>query len=75
MVTVATDNRLILGGHEATVDEIERTLQFVAEQHGAGATELRLRADRSVPYSAVEPLLLAAARSGISQVRFAVLPK
>ncbi len=75
VVTVATDKRLILGGHEATVDEIERKLQFVAEQHGAGATELRIRADRSVPYSTVEPLLLAAARSGISKVRFAVLPK
>src|SRR5437773_1297367 len=66
VVTVATDKRLILAGHEATVDEIERKLQIVAEQHGAGATELRIRADRSVPYSVVEPLLLAAARSGIS---------
>ena len=75
LVTVATDKRLILGGHEATVDEIERKLQIVAEQHGAGATELRIRADRSVPYAIVEPLLLAAARSGITKVRFAVLPK
>lgn len=75
VVTVATDQRLIVSGHEATLDEIERRLQIIAEQHGAAATELRIRADRSVPYSIVEPLLVAAARSGVSKVRFAVLPK
>jgi biopolymer transport protein ExbD len=75
LVTVATDSRLLLGGQETTVDEIERKLQLVAEEHGAGATELRIRADRSVPYSVVEPLLLAAARCGVTKVRFAVLPK
>lgn len=75
VITVATDRRLVLGGKEATVEEIERKLQIVAEQYGAASTELRIRADRAVPYSVVEPLLLAAARSGIHKVRFAVLPK
>ena len=75
LVTVATDRRLLLGGQEATIDEIERKLQLVVEEHGAGATELRIRADRTVPYSVVEPLLLAAARCGVTKVRFAVLPK
>jgi biopolymer transport protein ExbD len=75
VVTVGTDLRLMLSGHEATVDEVQRRLQIVAEQYGAGATELRIRADRTVPYSNVEPLLLAAARVGISKVRFAVLPR
>jgi biopolymer transport protein ExbD len=75
VVTVTTDQRLILGGHAATIDEIEKRLQIVAEEHGSVATELRIRADRSVPYSVVEPLLLAAARNGIHKVRFAVMPK
>jgi biopolymer transport protein ExbD len=75
LITIATDRQLILAGHAATLDEIERRLQLAAEEYGAGATELRIRADRSVPYSIVEPLLLAAARSGIGKVRFAVLPK
>lgn len=75
VVTVATDLKLMLSGHEATVEEVEKRLQIIAEQYGPAATELRIRADRSVPYSSVEPLLLAAARSGISKVRFAVLPK
>ena len=75
VITVATDQRLMLGPNAATLDEIERRLQIVAEEHGVAATELRIRADRSVPYSVVEPLLLAAARTGISKVRFAILPK
>lgn len=75
LVTVAADRRLLLGGKEAAPDEIERKLQLTAEEHGTAATELRIRADRSVPYAVVEPVLLAAARSGVTKVRFAVLPK
>ncbi len=75
IVTVMPDKRLLLGGSEVTVAEIESKLQLVAEQHGPPATELRIRADRSVPYSIVEPILLASARVGVTKVRFAVLPK
>ena len=75
LITIAADKRLMMSGHEATLDEIERRLQIVAEEHGAEFTELRIRADRSVPYSVVEPLLLTAARNGVTKVRFAVLPK
>ena len=75
VVTVGSDQRLMLGSLKTTVDEVERKLQIAAEKQGPGATELRIRADRSVPYSVVEPLLLAAARAGVSKVRFAVLPK
>ena len=75
LVTVATDKRLPFGRHETTVDAIERKLQLAAEEHGTDATELRIRADRSVPYSVVEPLLLLAARCGVTKVRFAIRPK
>lgn len=75
VVTVSTDQRLLLGSQEITQDDFERRLQIVVEQHGPGGTELRIRADRTVPYSLVEPLLLTAARLGVNKVRFAVLPK
>jgi len=75
VVTVATDMRLRLGAHEASIDEIEKQLLLMAEEHGANSTELRIRIDRNLPYSVVEPLLLSAARSGIKKVRFAVLPR
>ncbi|MEI8379283.1 MAG: biopolymer transporter ExbD [Planctomycetota bacterium] len=75
VITIATDQRLLLGSQEVSFEDFERRLQMVAEQHGPGATELRIRADRTIPYSVVEPLLLAAARLGVNKVRFAVLPK
>jgi biopolymer transport protein ExbD len=75
LITIAADKRLMMSGHEATLDEIERRLQIIAEEHGAERTELRIRADRSIPYSVVEPLLLTAARNGVTKLRFAVLPK
>jgi biopolymer transport protein ExbD len=75
VVTVSKDRKLMLGNQEASVDEIERKLQLIAAEHGPTATELRIRADQSVPYSVVEPLLLGAARNGVTKVRFAVMPK
>lgn len=75
VITIATDQRLLLGSQEISLEDFERKLQVVAEQYGPGATELRIRADRTIPYSVVEPLLLAAARQGVNKVRFAVLPK
>ena len=75
VVTVATDRRLRLGAQEASIDEIEKQLLLMAEEHGANSTELRIRIDRNLPYSVVEPLLLSAAQSGIKKVRFAVLPR
>ena len=34
--------------------------------------EVRIRADEDVPYSEIEPIMLACARAGISNVKFAV---
>lgn len=75
VVSVTDDKRLLLGTTEATSEEIERKLQLLAAEYGPASTELRIRADRAVPYSAVEPVLLGAARCGVTRVRFAVLPK
>ena len=75
VLTVTTDQRLMIGSQPITMEDLEKRLSFVAGQFGAGATELRIRADRTVPYSAIEPVLLAAARTGVQKVRFAVLPK
>lgn len=73
VVTVLPDGALMRGLNPTTLDDLEQRLQAVIAQHGPEATELRIRADRSVVYARVEPLLLTAARHGISKVRFAVL--
>ncbi len=73
VVTVVPTGELMLGTTVITPDEFEQRLQTLIAQHGTESTELRIRADRTVIYSRVEPLLLTAARHGVSRVRFAVL--
>jgi biopolymer transport protein ExbD len=73
VVTVSPTGDLSHGMSAITLDEFEQRLQLVIARYGTEATEVRIRADRSVQYSHVEPLLLAAARNGVSRVRFAVI--
>ena len=73
VVTVMPSGDWIQGSTTITPEEYEQQLQLLVAQHGADVVELRVRADRSVIYSKVEPILLAAARSGVTKVRFAVL--
>ena len=73
VVTVASTGELLLGTTVITPEEFEQRLQILIAKNGAGPTELRIRADRNVVYSRVEPLLLTAARNGVTRVKFAVL--
>lgn len=73
VVTVSSEGDLSQGMAPITLDEFEQRLQLLIARHGTDATEVRIRADRSVQYSHVEPLLLATARNGVTRVRFAVL--
>lgn len=72
VVTVVSTGEMLLGTTPLTADEFEQRLQVIVAKYGAEKTELRIRGDRTVPYSRVEPLLLTAARHGVTRVRFAV---
>jgi biopolymer transport protein ExbD len=72
IVTVVPSGELKLGATSITVDEFEQRLQILVAKNGAASTELRIRADRSTVYSNVEPLLITAARHGVTKVRFSV---
>lgn len=73
VVTVVASGEVFVGATAITPEEFEQRLQVLVARHGVGPAEVRIRADRSVEYSHVEPLLLAAARQGVTKVRFAVL--
>ena len=65
VVTLSSTGDLSHGMSAITLDEFEQRLQLlIARPHGTEATELRIRADRSVPYSHVEPLLLEPPETG-----------
>ena len=70
-VNVSTDGRVMLGSTETALPEMSQRLRIERDRLGDDL-EVRVRADRSVPYSAVEPILLACAEAGIWNVAFAV---
>ena len=73
IVTISATGELTSNGQPISQDDFEESLRETLSQHGAEATEVRFRADRGAPYSAVEPLLLKTAELGVTKVRFAVL--
>jgi biopolymer transport protein ExbD len=73
-INILPDGQILLGSSEARPDEIAHRLQYERE-HTSGDLEVRIRADRTLPYGAVEPILLACAQAGIWNVTFAVHQK
>ncbi len=73
-VNVRPDHRVLLGGMETEPGEIARRLHYERTKIGDDL-EVRIRADRAVPYGVVEPILLACAEAGIWNVTFAVYKK
>lgn len=70
-INLRADGAIVLAGKQTSVDELQTTLAYERE-HSERPLEVRLRADRGVPYGQVEPVLVACARSGVWDVRLAV---
>lgn len=73
-INVLADGSILLGNHETPASELTSRLKFELDKSSSDL-EVRIRADRSVPYQAVEPILLACADAGIWNVTFAVYKK
>jgi biopolymer transport protein ExbD len=73
-VNVLADGSVILGSTPTSLEEMPARLRVELEKLGPDM-ELRIRADRTVTYSVIEPVLLACAESGIWNVTFAVVQK
>lgn len=79
IVTIPSEGTYIVGGKNHDLAAIEKL--FAAEQERLRKQsvphpelEVRIRTDRRVPYRVVEPLLIACARNGIREIKFAVIP-
>jgi biopolymer transport protein ExbD len=73
VVTISSTGQLSSNGLPIATSDFETYLRETLTKHGAEKTEVRFRADRLAPYSAVEPLLVKTAELGVTKVRFAVL--
>ena len=76
VVTVTADNQLHVGGRVVGFDELE---QMIFDGGAADNVEqknrfeVRIRGDRTVPYSVIEPIMLACARAGVTRINYTVL--
>jgi biopolymer transport protein ExbD len=70
---VFIDGQVVGGENElvAAIREKAAALLGVAENGDISAAPVHVRADRDLPYSAVEPVLRAAAKAGVPGVRLA----
>lgn len=70
-LNILVDGELVLVGRRIAAAELVERLRQVVTNYGADV-ELRVRADREVPYRHVEPMLVACSQAGLTNVTFAV---
>jgi biopolymer transport protein ExbD len=71
VVNVLADGQWMLAGRTISPDQLPPRLQDAIREHGA-ELEVKIRADRFVPYRHVEPIMLACYRGGIRDVTYSV---
>jgi len=73
-VTVLSDGALYVKGRPVDSLEIEHLIAEDTKNRTADY-EVRIRADQSVPYENIEPILLSCLRAGVTKIGFAVIEK
>jgi biopolymer transport protein ExbD len=70
-ITLGPDRRIFVAGEQVAASDVERLL---IERAGSEpqTLDVRLRADRSVPFGDVKPVILACAQNGITNLKVAV---
>lgn len=70
-LNLLADGRLMLAGQATPIDRLVERLKYETAS-AEGPLEVRLRADQSIPYGQVEPVLAACAKANVWNLRFAV---
>jgi biopolymer transport protein ExbD len=70
ILTILPDHSFRVSGRDVSIEDVE--LMLSQSSPDAGEWEVQVRADRNVPYSVIEPVLLACARHGIQDFGFRV---
>lgn len=74
-ITVAPGPRFFVAGREQPREVVEAMISTEAADEQAASLELRIRADRTIPFGQIEPLMIAAAQAGVTDVKFPVIPQ
>ena len=73
-LSIPEAGRIFVGSRELRAEELRNLIQAEKLRAGSENFQLRIRAGRKVPYEAVQGVLLAAAKCGIYDIQFAVMP-
>lgn len=71
-INVLPDGLILLGAEPTQLDELQHRLAFES-QRAILPLEVRVRADQQVEFGVVKPILVACAKAGVWDVRFAVV--
>lgn len=71
-IDVTAEGELVWDRQAATVEQVADRLRLTLAD-SPGKHLVRIRADRATPYEAVETLLLACQRSGVTEAAFSVI--
>ncbi|MES2789533.1 MAG: biopolymer transporter ExbD [Planctomycetota bacterium] len=74
VVTITAAGQFLISGQVVTIADFATQIRPAKQEKPNQDLEIRLRADKRVPYELVEPLLVECARAGISQIKFNVVP-
>jgi len=74
VITVTAEQTYFVAGNELLLPQLEDLITGAKSDAGQEPLEVQIRADRSVPFRAVEPIMLACVRVGITKINWAVLP-
>ncbi|MBO7725907.1 MAG: biopolymer transporter ExbD [Thermoguttaceae bacterium] len=74
VITIGEDGAVCVGSQVVPLDELKERLLREREA-SVLPLEVRVRADRSLPWPQAESVLLLCAEAGISDLSFSVLPK
>jgi biopolymer transport protein ExbD len=70
-ITLGPDRRIFVAGEQVAASDVERLLVERAGNEPQ-TLDVRLRADRSVPFADVKPMIIACAQHGITNLKVAV---
>jgi biopolymer transport protein ExbD len=74
IVTIMADRSMLIGLEKVDLATVEQRIEL-GRKDNPDEFEVRIRADRNVPYGDIEPILLACARAGVTNVKFPVFAK
>ena len=76
-ITIAGSGTIYVGTQTVTLEQLRRIITLFREnsrKHGDEPTAVLIRADKTVLYGDIKPIMQIAAESGIVRVHFAVQP-